>query len=292
MLNTNSFHVVGTLVSVDSKIGTFKQNGHNYINATATVKSNINGQDNIFKIRFFSSDTKQDGTPNKMFNAYSSLEKNYKDRRISIDGSIRDNRFVGKDGQMHASQSLEGKWVNAAGESEIDEATWTLGGFVAKDVEEKTNKNNEIYRYDFTIGQSNYKGDNMSLFTLHVAPGDNVILNGIRKYKVGDTITLNGKLNFIETVAVVEDKNNAFGDPITKTYVNHNNSYFITGGTNPITDPADPDKYNNQVISTLVAAYKASGTEIQQKAASSSKSAAPVETNEAPKPSARQTSLI
>lgn len=291
MLQTNNFHVVGSLISVDSKTGTFKQNGHNYINVTATIKSVINGQDNIFKVRFFSSDTKADGTPNKIFNVYNSLEKNYKGHRISIDGSIRDNRFVGKDGQMHASQSLEGKWINAAGESEVDEATWSVGGFVAKDLEEKTNKNNEIYRYDLTIGQSNYKGDNMSLFTFHIAPGDNVILNGVRKYKVGDTITLNGKLNFIETIAVVEDKNNAFGEPITKTFVNHNNNYFITGGTNPITDAADPDKYSNQVITTLVAAYKASGVEIQQKA-SASKAAAPVETNEAPKPSVRQTSLI
>lgn len=291
MLQTNKFHVVGSLISVDSKAGTFKQNGHNYITVTATVKSVINGQDNIFKIRFFSSDTKADGTPNKIFNVYSSLEKNYKDRRISVDGSIRDNRFVGKDGQMRASQSLEGKWINAAEESEVDEATWSVGGFVAKDLEEKTNKNNEIYRYDFTLGQSNYKGDNMSLFTFHIAPGDNVILNGVRKYKVGDTITLNGKLNFIETIAVVEDKNNAFGDPVTKTFVNHNNNYFITGGTNPITDAADPNKYTNQVITSLVAAYKASGVEIQQKA-STSKAAAPVETNEAPKPSVRQTSLI
>ena len=291
MLQTNNFHVVGSLISVDSKTGTFKQNGHNYINVTATVKSVINGQDNIFKIRFFSSDTKADGTPNKMFNIYNSLEKNYKDRRVVIDGSIRDNRFVGKDGQMHASQSLEGKWISAAEEFEVDEGTWSVGGFVAKDLEEKTNKNNEIYRYDFTIGQSNYKGDNMSLFTFHIAPGDNVILNGVRKYKVGDTITLNGKLNFIETIAVVEDKNNAFGEPITKTFVNHNNNYFITGGTNPITDAADQDKYSNQVITSLVAAYKASGVEIQQKA-SSSKAAAPVETNEAPKPSVRQTSLI
>lgn len=291
MLQTNNFHVVGSLISVDSKTGTFKQNGHNYINVTATIKSVINGQDNIFKIRFFSSDTKADGTPNKMFNIYNSLEKNYKDRRVVIDGSIRDNRFVGKDGQMHASQSLEGKWISAAGESEVDEGTWSVGGFVAKDLEEKTNKNNEIYRYDFTIGQSNYKGDNMSLFTFHIAPGDNVILNGVRKYKVGDTITLNGKLNFIETIAVVEDKNNAFGEPITKTFVNHNNNYFITGGTNPITDAADQDKYSNQVITSLVAAYKASGVEIQQKA-SASKAAAPVETNDAPKPSVRQTSLI
>ena len=292
MLQTNKFHVVGSLISVNSKVGTFKQNGHNFIDVTATVKSVINGQDNIFKIKFFSSDTKADGTKNKMFNVYSSLEKNYKDRRISVDGSIKEDRFVSdKDNQMHTFQHLEGKWINAAGESEVDEATWSVGGFVAKDLEEKTNKNNEIYRYDFTLGQSNYKGDNMSLFTFHIAPGDNVILNGIRKYKVGDTITLNGKLNFIETIAVVEDKNNAFGDPVTKTFVNHNNSYFITGGTNPITDATDPNKYTNQVITSLVAAYKASGVEIQQKA-STSKTTAPVETNEAPKPSVRQTSLI
>jgi hypothetical protein len=292
MLKTNSFHVVGTLIDVVSKKGSFKANGHNYINATATIKSVINGQDNIYKVRFFSSDVKADGTPNKLYSVYEGLEGNYKGHRVEIDGTIRDNRFVGKDGQMHAGQTLEGKWISAASESKMDEGTWTIGGFVARDIEEKTNKNNEVYRYDFAIGQANYKEDNMSLFTLHIAPGDNVILNGVRKYKVGDTVTLNGRLNFIETTAVVEDKNNAFGEPVTKTFINHNNNFFITSGSNPITDSSDPDKYNNQVIGTLVAAYKASGVEIQQKAASNANSAAAVETNEASKPSVRQTSLI
>jgi hypothetical protein len=291
MLKTNSFHVVGTLVDVVSKTGTFKQNGHNYINATATIKSTIEGQENIYKVRFFSSDVKADGTPNKLYSVYSSLESNFKGHRVSIDGSIRENRFVGKDGQIHSGQSLEGKWISAANESNMDEGTWSIAGFVVKDVAEKTNKNNEIYRYDFAIGQANYKEDNMSMFTLHIAPGNNVILNGVRKYNVGDTISLDGKLNFIETVSTVEDNSNAFGEPLVKTYINHNNNFFITRGSNPITDPADADKYSSQQINALVAAYKAATVELQQKS-ETSKSSAAAEVNEAPKPTARQASLI
>ena len=99
------------------------------------------------------------------------------------------------------------------------------------------NKNEEVYRYTVVLGQSNYKGDSMSLFTLHVHPSDVDVVRGVESYDVGSTIELRGRLDFsVEQNTVTKEQ--AFGKPITRVYTNRQKNFYIESGSDPIVGEA------------------------------------------------------
>ena len=128
----------------------------------------------------------------------------------------------------------------------------------------------------------------MSKFTLHVNPTDRDIINGVRNYKVGDTVRVNGDLNFIVKVVTSTAKNEGgFGEGITRTFTNKISNFFIAGGSSPITDSAQ-GAYPSDVIRSLVSAYKAHDVELMN----SAKDSGPAPVEEAAPVTSRQTSLI
>ena len=259
---TNEWKIVGTLIGVEQKCGVSKRNGHNWVSIVATVKSVLNDVENKFKVRFFAADTKANGEKNKRYDQYLNLERDFKGHKIERTGTIAENRFIGRDGQRHTSNQLNGKFRNIASDSKADAATFSVGGFLVATPAEKRNKDNELYGYRVEIGQANYQGDNRQDIILDIDPKDTIVLNGINNYKIGDTIVRNGRRSSIETTTTVEDKV-AFGEPIVRTFTNHSNHYFITGGKAPITNEED-GRYSSETIHALVAAYKAAKALFQQ----------------------------
>nr|DAF79914.1 MAG TPA: hypothetical protein [Caudoviricetes sp.] len=290
--STNEWKIVGTLIGVEQKCGVSKRNGHNWISITATVKAVLNDVENTFKVRFFTTDTKANGEKNKRYDKYLNLEHDFKGRKVERTGSIAENRFMGRDGQRHTSNQLNGKFRNITSDSKADEATFSVGGFLVATPAERRNKDNELYGYRVEIGQANYKGDNRQDIVLDIDPKDTIVLNGINNYKIGDTIIRNGRRSSVEKTNTVEEKV-AFGEPIVRTFTSHFNNYFITGGKAPITNEAD-GRYSSETIHALIAAYKASKALFQQE--HSGEKAAEDETvaeSKAPaRPVATQSSLI
>lgn len=288
-LRTNSFKVVGRLVSADMRTGNRKSDGAGYISGTATVVSNIEGADNTFEIRFYSGEKTADGKISKLYTSYSKLS-DLVGKKIEVTGEIRENRFFSKtSNQMASAQQLSGHFVRGVTETATDEAVFEVGGFVVEELKERTNKDNEVYRYDIAIGQSNYKGDMMSKFVLHVNPVDRPIIEGVKGYHVGDTVRVNGKLNFIVKTVTSESKNEGgFGEPVVRTFTNKISNFFISGGSSVIKD-ATIGAYPNDVIRTLVSAYKAHDAEIEATAKASGESSV---VEDEPKVTSRQASLL
>ena len=129
------------------------------------------------------------------------------------------------------------------------------------------------------------------MITLHIDPNRRDVVSGVEGlYNVGDTIQFTGSLVFKTEVVTVEDANTAFGAPVTKTYTNRQSNYYIEGGSNPL---ADDRAYPQDVINTLIAAYKAHDVELQSAAASKDSGSAPAASVAAtPVVTKRQTSLI
>lgn len=286
LLRENSFRIVGTLTNVDSTIGNRKDNGQEYISVNITVNSVIEGVPCEYEISLFSSKFTKDDKESQLFISYSKLGE-LKGKKVDVSGEIRENRYWSTNlGQMVSAQQLSGRFVRGVADSTADVATYTLGGFIVKTPVERTNKNGEVYRYDVTVGQSNYKGDNMSMFILHIDPNQREILAGVEGYEVGTTVKLNGVLNFKVEQVTVEDNNNAFGSSVTRTFTNRQKNFYIEGGSNPIDDDS---AYSQDVIKELINAYKAhdlvlsSGAKSDNEGAAGS-AAAPV--------TKRQTSLI
>lgn len=287
LLRTNTFKVVGRLQSQDLKIGNKKSDGSAFISGKAIIVANLGGKSNEFEVSFFTNQKTKDGKESQLFTSYSKLG-DLVGKKVEITGDIRESRFFSSNAnQMVSAQQLSGRFVRGVSESTADEGSFEMGGFIVETLKEKTNKNNEVYRYDLALGQSNYSGNGMSRFVLHVNPADVDIVNGVKGYQVGQTVSVHGDLRFTVDVVTAEKKNEGgFGEAIVRTFTNKQHNFFITGGTAAIVDAAK-GMYPMDVIKTLVAAYKAHDVELAEKGKSSS---VPVE--DAPVVTNRQTSLI
>lgn len=291
LLRTNTFKVVGRLVSQDLKQGNRKDNGAGYISGKATVIANLGGRDNEFEISFFANQLTQDGKESQLFSNYSKLGE-LVGKKVEITGDIRESRFWSRNAnQMVSSQQLNGKFVHGVAESVADEGSFEIGGFVVEELKEKTAKDGSVYRYDLALGQSNYSGTSMSRFVLHVNPADAEIIRGVRNYQVGQTVRVNGDLRFyVEQIQSERKNEGGFGQPVVRVFTNKQHNFYITGGTAAIVDVND-GMYPSDIIRTLVAAYKAHDVELANKAKESAPRAAEP-AQEEPKVSFRQTSLI
>lgn len=287
LFRTNTFKVVGRLLNTDVRTGTLKSNGQEYISIDVTVQSTIGGKNNEFEISLFANKLTKDGKPSQLYTSYSKLPE-LVNKKVEISGDIRENRYFSSNlNQIISTQQLNGRWVRGVADSSADEATYELGGFIVKSLVERQNKAGEVYRYDLTIAQSNYAGNGLSMYTLHVDPSRRDILAGVEGYNVGDTVRLNGSLNFtVETVTAASNNDGGFGEPVTRTYTNRQRSFFIEGGSAPIQDDT---AYDNVTIKTLIDAYKANDVALTAKGSTSTSAASVVE--DAPV-TRRQTSLI
>ena len=288
LFRTNTFKVVGRLLNTDVRTGTLKSNGQEYISIDVTIQSTIGGKNNEFEISLFANKLTKDGKPSQLYTSYSKLPE-LVNKKVEISGDIRENRYFSSNlNQIISTQQLNGRWVRGVADSSTDEATYELGGFIVKSLVERQNKAGEVYRYDLTIAQSNYAGNGLSMYTLHVDPSRRDILAGVEGYNVGDTVRLNGNLNFtVETVTAASNNDGGFGEPVTRTYTNKQKNFFIEGGSAPIQDDT---AYDNVTIKTLIDAYKANDVALTAKGSTSTSSAAPVV--EDAHVTRRQTSLI
>lgn len=285
LFKVNDFKVVGTLTNAEVTIGNRTTDGAGYVSVDATVSSVIDGKTNEYQIGFFANQLTKEGKPSKLYETYSKMAELI-DKKVEITGEIRENRFWSKNaGLLVSTQLLSGKWVKGVAATTADEGTFSIGGFVAKSIMEKRNKDEEIYRYDVTIAQSNYNGDNMSVFTLHIDPNDREIVAGVEGYQLGDTVKLIGKLAFYVETVTVEDKNSGFGAPMTRTFTNKQRNFYITSGSNPLSDNS---AYDQTSIANLSNAYKAKDVELMN----SAKKEAPAPVVKSAPVSTRQTSLI
>ena len=291
LLRENSIKIVGKLTDAQVTLGNRKDNGQGYISVDATVVSQINGVSNEYKVNFYTSQLTKDGKQSKLYDSYSKLPEMV-GRKVEIDGEIRENRYYSSNlNQLISTQLLAGKFVKGVVESAVDTATFVVGGFLVKTPVEKRNKKDEVYRYDVTLGQSNYAGNGMSMITLHINPAHADIVRGVEGlYNVGDTIQFTGSLVFKTEIVTVEDENTAFGAPVTKTYTNRQSNFYIEGGSNPLTDER---AYSQEVVKTLIDAYKANDVKLQNASVEKAPVANTAPVNQpAPAVTKRQTSLI
>lgn len=265
LLKQNTFKVVGRLVSQDLKILNKKSDGTGFISGNIIVEANLDGAKNEFEISFYANEKTQDGKVSALYTQYSKLGE-LVGKKIEVSGDIRESRFWSSNAnQMVSAQKLSGRFVHGVAETTNDEGTWEIGGFVVEGLKERTNKDGDIYRYDLTLGQANYRGDSMSRFVLHINPADAEIVAGVGRYSVGQTVQVNGDLRFIVTEVRSERKNEGgFGEPVVKVFTNRQRNFFITGGSAPITS-VENGMYSSDIIRNLVAAYKAADVQLAEK---------------------------
>ena len=289
-LRKNSVKVVGRLISTDLKTGNRKDNGQGYISGTAVVQSMLGGAKKEYEISFYANEQTQDKKVSKLYTSYSKMNE-LVGKKVEITGELRENRYWSNNAkQLVSAQQISGRFVRGVSESTEDEASFELGGFVVTELTERKNKNGEIYRYDLQLGQSNYAGNGMSMFVVSARPTDADIIKGLQSmYHAGDTVLVNGTLDWtVETVTRASD-NVGFGSGAVPTFTNRTRSFWVKGGS-PVVAKEDDGMYSQSLIRDLIGAYKAKDVELAEKAKDGNGGNDDVE--EKPVVSARQTSLI
>lgn len=296
--NKNEFKIVGTLKDCKVADRESKQNGQTYVSADTVVESIINGKVKTFEVRFFCASVTQDGKPSTLYDTYKNLPDLIGKKVELTGGSIRENMYWStRTEQIVSSYELSGRFVRGVADSVADEATYGISGFVVAPLTEKVSKNGNVYRYDIALGQSNYAGNNMSKIVLHTAPKpeagednmyyDRDLFDALNGLTVGETVELRGDLDFIQET-VTQEKKSGFGKPTMQTFTNTQRNFYITSG-----DVLDGEGvYDSETIKDLVATYKDTQVEIQNKTKSNTKTTASVKPAAEKKITKTQSALI
>jgi len=249
VLKTNKITVTGELVETNLEIRQSKANGNDFISGNIVLKSIINNREQLTELQLYSSSVKKDGTPNKFFETYSSLE-NKIGKRFTVSGEIEEGRYYqDTTGQVISFNRNVGRFVNDARANEADQAKFEFAGYVVKPITERLNKDGELLFHEITFGQANYAGTKPILVKFVVT--DPKIANAVQGlYEKGVTAKVSGDVSIVtEEREYTEDS--AFGDPIVKTSVRTYRNFIITSGT----QPAEMGAYSPEDIITLDSAY-------------------------------------
>lgn len=292
MLKTNGFDITGKLIQVaDYKEGQFRT-GQDYVSVKIVVANKIDDADNEYTIELFASKLNADKSENKLYDRYRQIN-NFLNHRVRVQGQLKENRFYSNRGKKLVSNvTLAGRFVNEADPSTLeDHATFEFGGFVVRTPEEKKRKDGTTYAIALELAQANYSENNLNVLSFLTDPSNAKVIDGINnKYKIGDTVQIEGKIVSEIKENVVMDREVAFGDPIPKKFKNRTFGLYILSGNLPLAAD-DPEAYNLENRTALIEAYKAQAVALESKAAQNV--GTPVEVNEKPQSVInRQTSLL
>jgi hypothetical protein len=268
LLTKNNVYIVGELVEVkDFRTLQYGADNKNAVSATVVIKCNLGEQENLIEARTFISEMTSKGTVNKNYSTIMDIESLLNERVVISSAQLVSDRFWAANSQ----QLINTTRVNftlirkaRAAETE-DKATFEFGGFVYTPLQEVLDENQDTKYYQMTLGQANYKGDNM--FTVNfIVDKDNIAaIKSIQEnYEQYATVEISGVLQTIVTQSTKETPV-AFGDPVVKTYNNVDKKYIITGGSEVVTGEGE---YTEEVLKNLLTTYKEEAASIQAKASS------------------------
>jgi hypothetical protein len=277
--NINKISITGTIVETRLKDGIATKGdnvGKHYISGEIIIKSILDGVENLFPVSLYSFEVTADKQPSKLYASYKSIMENGIGRRVTINGSLQENRFwSAKKAEILTSQRISGRFINDAKSGVADNAIFEFSGFVGRNLLEKKNKDGITYLYELTVGQANYKGTSANLFRFNVDPKESAIVKIIsEKYTAGTTIHINGKMRFITVQHTFqneeENEKTLFGDKPVVTSVLTNKYFYIAHGDEPITGDT---AYTVDDIKAYKDAIAAHDIEIQAKAKSNGENA-------------------
>lgn len=287
LANKNNVYIVGELVEIkDFKNDVYGADSQNYVAATVVIKSMVDGQELLTEARTFISEYTSKKTVNKNYSVIKNIH-NMLNKKVVISGAqlVSERFWSERTQQLANSTRIRFNLIRLARETDEDRVTFEFSGFVTRPITEVLDEDGNVRYYQITLGQANYKEDNMFEVTFAVSK-DNVKAYNVmdEKYVPGSTVEVNGVCQTIVT-HIEKTEPVAFGDPIVKRFTNVDKKFIITGGSDVISGEGE---YLDDVINRLIAAYKAEGTEIQNKASSQKSSAA---TTTAAKPKSRASNL-
>lgn len=266
----NRLNIIGTLESINVVKDTHPKNGA-YIRGNMVVKVSYPKQMSI-PLNFYSNAQTKDGKPRRL---YSDLEKLRQGQRISISGSIGDNKFWDATrGQLVKSKRLNIAFINAVGASDQDRADFSYSGFVKETIKELHDAEGNLNGYSVKLAQANYNDTRAEVISFNIDPNNSQAIRYIEsEYTSGKTVKISGELDY-DIISETRTEEVAFGKPIVKTFQRNISNLIITGGSS-----VSEGHYERADIDNLLAADAADDRDVEAKARTQEKSGAAVSTN-------------
>lgn len=249
----NKVEVIGTLSEVDTQVRS-TSDGREYINGKVVVKVMQGDVENLVELKVLAFKHTKTGDINKLFTSYQGLE-GMLFKRVRLTGELRENSFVRQDGTMQKYNEIALKFVSPAKDADPDCAKFDYSGFVTKSIYERRNKNDELLGYRLEVAQQNYNGTSIQVIRFDIDAQDTNVQTAVETfYTVGSTVEFSGIISYVVSTETRTEEQ-AFGDPIVRTFTRSDKSFRITGGKEAYSDD-EPTAYPMDEIRQLVEAYK------------------------------------
>ena len=272
---TNDCYFVGELVEVKRVTPlTYTRNNApvEAISASIVIKCILgeDEQENVFSLEAFVNKLTKSGSINKNYEEIKNIESLLGKKVVIPHAQIAGNRFWSpRTNQLVSASRLSFTFIREASKSEIaggDKATFAFGGFIARELTEKTDADGNVLYYQLTMGQANWNENNLCLVDFAVSKDNLKAVQVMQKYyETGKTTTIRGVCQNIVTLQK-EETESMFGDPIVKVYTKNDKKYLITSGDNLINGEGE---YTVDAIKALNEAYVAEGEKIKRDAMNS-----------------------
>jgi len=217
------------------------KNGEDMIAGSMVVET---APDNLVPVHFISKALTKAGAPNKV---YEKLQKYMEYPAAVVVGRenasyvavtsamIRGNDFIAPDGRLVSTTKITSNFANALSKApEEMEATFTVEVYIQKIVDEviKEDATGNIVIKGLAVGYNDM-----------LTPIDFVVENPQaiayinKNYEQGQTVKLHGNILY-KTEERKEVTEQAFGDPVEKTFTNTVRKYIVTSGSEPYDEDA------------------------------------------------------
>lgn len=267
VLNTNVIKVIGELVEIKSKKDLVFKDGREGASASVIIKSIVNDKEVMTEVSLLSSKFNKDGQPAKLYTAIENLE-NMLNKKVVGRCKFNPNRFWDtRKQQLVNANKVEATWIGLANNKDVDEVSFTFGGFIHTPLQEVLDENGDVRYFKLTMGQANYNGTNMILVDFIVNKEDTAIIKAVQEnYEQYSTVEINGVCQSI-TTSIKKEKPTLIGEPITTVYNNTRRNWVLKNGSELYTGGEEAGEYTEEILRQLLTAYKESGAAIQASAA-------------------------
>lgn len=272
----NSVYIVGILAETDIKDIVYVRNGMNIEALGGTIKVRVDTviNDEIqcleIPVRVFQNKYTKAGAINKTYEKLLSVKSEMTSiaaagsiegaTKISVQGTIDENDFMGRNGEVVSYATINGKFINKwpSNHEFVPCANFTLEFMVSSmnRVVDKEGVELDPPKLEVQVVVPKYTNENAAAMNVDViklyAVTPNVISNAENILEVGSCFVCEGRLNFSsKTEEVVQEM--AFGEPKRRVRTTNVNELILTGG-----DPLDEEfGWSVSEIKNGVAARKA-----------------------------------
>lgn len=266
----NKIEIIGTLESINVIKDTSPKTGA-YLRGNLVIKVSSPKTMNI-PMSFFSATQTKEGKPRKLYGQLESLRQG---QRVSITGSVDDNKFWDPTrGQLVKGKRLNVIYINNVSANDVDKAEFSFSGFVKETLKENFNSDGVSTGYAIKLAQADYGNNRCQTIGFIVDPKNTAAVRYItQEYTAGKTVKVSGELDY-DIITETREQAVDFGKPIVKTYQRNISNLIISSGVS-VTEGV----YEQEDIKRLLEADAADDRKIETEAHAQDKSGAQVSTN-------------